>query len=162
MQKRGQTGDPLSPLLFVLAADFFQVIVNKGWQMDLIKHPLSEDFGGGFPVVQMLMTLYWFCLLQAQLSSISKVCLEVFLTPVDYMSTSANLFLCQLMSQRKKAHILPKPLDVMLVPCHSPIWAFHLAQLSPPFWISVLWLQRLKGDLQASVDSSHTRGDWSW
>jgi len=58
MQKRGQTGDRLSPLLFVLAADFFQVIVNKGWQMDLIKHPLSEDFGGGFPVVQMLMTLY--------------------------------------------------------------------------------------------------------
>jgi len=67
------------------------------------------------------------------------------------MSTSANLFLCQLMSQTKKAHILSKPLDVMLVPCHSPIWAFHLAQLSPPFWISVLWLQRLKGDFQGRL-----------
>jgi len=67
------------------------------------------------------------------------------------MSTSANLFLCQLMSKRKKAHILPKPLDVMLVPCHSPILAFHLAQLSPPFWISVLWLQRLKGDFQGRL-----------
>jgi hypothetical protein len=35
-----------------LAADFLQTIVNKAWQMGVMKHPLSEDFGGDYPIVQ--------------------------------------------------------------------------------------------------------------
>lgn len=51
--KRGvRLGDPLSPLLFVLAADFLQSIVNKAWHMGILKHPISEDFGGDFSIVQ--------------------------------------------------------------------------------------------------------------
>jgi len=51
--KRGvRQGDLLSPLLFVLAADFLQTIVNKAWQLGVLKHPLSEDFGGDYPIVQ--------------------------------------------------------------------------------------------------------------
>jgi len=43
--RRGvRQGDPLSPLLFVLAADLLQTIVNKAWQIGLLKHPLSDDF----------------------------------------------------------------------------------------------------------------------
>jgi len=44
-------GDPLSPLLFVLAADLLQSVVNKAWQMGILKHPLSDTFGGDFPIV---------------------------------------------------------------------------------------------------------------
>jgi hypothetical protein len=51
--KRGvRQGDPLSPLLFMLAADLLQSVVNKAWQTGVIKHPLSEDFGGDFPIIQ--------------------------------------------------------------------------------------------------------------
>jgi hypothetical protein len=45
-------GDPLSPLLFVLAADLLQSVANKAWQAGVLKHPLSDAFGGDFSIVQ--------------------------------------------------------------------------------------------------------------
>lgn len=45
--KRGvRQQDPLSPFLFVLAADLLQSIVNKAASQNLIKHPLGDAFGG--------------------------------------------------------------------------------------------------------------------
>jgi hypothetical protein len=44
-------GDPLSPLLFVLAADLLQCIVNKAFRIGLLKAPLPID-GMDFPIVQ--------------------------------------------------------------------------------------------------------------
>lgn len=45
-------GDPLSPLLFVLAVDLLQSIVNKAWQTGVLKHPIAENFGGDYPILQ--------------------------------------------------------------------------------------------------------------
>jgi hypothetical protein len=45
-------GDPLSPLLFVLAGDLIQSIINKAKQMNLLKLPLPDRCGQDFPVVQ--------------------------------------------------------------------------------------------------------------
>ena len=50
--RRGvRQGDPLSPLLFVLAADLLQCIVNKAFRDGLLQAPLPID-GMDFPIVQ--------------------------------------------------------------------------------------------------------------
>jgi len=45
-------GDPLSPLVFALAADLLRSVVNRAWQVGVLKHPVSESFGGDYPIVQ--------------------------------------------------------------------------------------------------------------
>jgi hypothetical protein len=51
--KRGvRQGDPLSPLLFVLAADLLQSTINRAWHDGVLDHPLSNDFEDFFPIVQ--------------------------------------------------------------------------------------------------------------
>jgi hypothetical protein len=42
----------LSPLLFVLAADLLQSIINKACNLNLLKHPPSKDFGQDYPIIQ--------------------------------------------------------------------------------------------------------------
>src|ERR1043165_1419080 len=52
MQKRSQTGGPLSPLLFVLAADLLQSILNEAMHNHLITYPLQANGRREFPVIQ--------------------------------------------------------------------------------------------------------------
>jgi hypothetical protein len=45
-------GDPLSPLLFVLAADLLQCIVNKAHIEGLLSMPITADPSNDYPIIQ--------------------------------------------------------------------------------------------------------------
>jgi hypothetical protein len=51
LQKRCQ-GDPLSPLLFVLAADLLQSIINIAKENGILKLPIDVSYSNDFPIVQ--------------------------------------------------------------------------------------------------------------
>jgi hypothetical protein len=45
-------GDPLSPLLFVLAADLLQSIINKAMSNGLLRLPIEVVYTRDFPIIQ--------------------------------------------------------------------------------------------------------------
>jgi hypothetical protein len=45
-------GDPISPLLFMLAADLLQSFANEALHKGIISLPLASSYGQAYPIVQ--------------------------------------------------------------------------------------------------------------
>lgn len=45
-------GDPLSPLIFVLAADLLQTMMNEAMQTSLVMPPLTHQTSPDYPIIQ--------------------------------------------------------------------------------------------------------------
>ena len=51
-KRRVRQGDPLSPILFVLAGELLQYVINKAWAHGELSLPLDSSFGLDFPIIQ--------------------------------------------------------------------------------------------------------------
>ena len=63
-------GDPLSPLIFVLAADLLQAAINDAMRKHLLHHPFKDDHDKDFPVIQYaddMLIIMQACTTQASL-----------------------------------------------------------------------------------------------
>jgi hypothetical protein len=45
-------GNLISPILFVLAAELLQIVVNNAWINEEIQLPLNNSYGQDFPIIQ--------------------------------------------------------------------------------------------------------------
>jgi hypothetical protein len=87
-------GDPLSPLPFVLAADFLQELLNKAKEMNLLNLPIPLSYTSDFPIINMMMTPWssWRVARGSLFSS--NVCYKLMLYPQDYKWTTPNPLWC--------------------------------------------------------------------
>jgi hypothetical protein len=54
-KRRVRQGDPLSPLLFVLAADLLQSLINKAKEMGLLRLHIIVGYTVDFPIIQYVV-----------------------------------------------------------------------------------------------------------
>ena len=122
--RRGvRQGDPLSPLLFVLATDLLQSILNKAVQHDLLKLPIPAP-SLDFPIIQYADdTLIVLEGLAAQLFFLKGV-LQSFSDSTGLRINFSKSMMVPINLSSKKLIILQGPLDAKLDLSPSLIWAY--------------------------------------
>jgi hypothetical protein len=100
-------GDPLSPLLFVLAADLLHIIVNKAKNLGLLRLPLNIGYTSDFPIIQYAddtLLILEACIVQLfTLKSILNTFVDSTSLKVNYAKSS--LYPINI-SQERLAHLL--------------------------------------------------------
>lgn len=140
--KRGvRQGDPLSPLLFVLAADLLQSIINKAASMNLNKHPIGDTFGGDYPIVQYADDTLLFMPADALQLFYLKGPLRSF---TDSTGLKVNLGKSFIVPINVPEDTWPTLWVALLGPPHSPIWGLPLGITRPSFTEFMPLLNRIE------------------
>ena len=153
-------GDPISPLLFVSAADLLQSVINKAWQTGILKHPLSDDFGGEFPIVQYADGTLLILPGDARTLFNLKGLLRSFSNSTGLHVNFAKSFLVPINMDENKATHLARLLAVKLATCHSLTWDCLLEQQSLAYKNTLpCWTELKRGSL-GWVNFYPTMEDW--
>jgi retron-type reverse transcriptase len=100
--RRGvRQGDPLSPVLFVLAADLLQSLVNEAYRKNLISLPLATSYGQDYPIVQYADDTMIIMPAAAKQLFFLKCMLQNFATSTGLIVNFSNLLLFQSMLRMK-------------------------------------------------------------
>jgi len=147
--RRGvRQGDPLSPLLFVLAADLLQHIINKTCFRGILSLPINADPSNKFPIIQYADdTILIMKASQRELFAF-KGLLQSFSDSTGLRVNYSKSQMIPLNLTQEKAQILANTFGCQLV-FLSPIWVYLLAQLNPELMIICLsWIELKKDSLQ--------------
>lgn len=122
--KRGvRQGDPLSPLLFVRAADILQSLINQAMNQGLLTLPLPTGVGSDFPIIQYADdTLIILEACETQLNHLKGI-LDSFAHSAGLKVNFSNLSWCPLISLRNDFSHLQILLVAPLEASHLPTWA---------------------------------------
>jgi hypothetical protein len=161
--KRGvRQGDPLSPLLFVLAVDLLQSIISKARHQNLLQLPLTENCGQDFPIVQYADdTLLIMEACPKQLFFLKAV--------LNSYATLTGLRVNYNKSSMYPINVNPEKMEILSRTFNCQIGSKPFAYLGLPLGLSKPRIQHfyplskeLKRDYPVPLISSLKLGDWSW
>ena len=117
-------GDPLSPLLYVLAADLLQSALNVAKNNGLLSLPIPLNHSQDFPILQYADDTL--IIMEAKLDQLAALqdILRLFSLFIDLKVNFSKSMLVPINLSEEQIY-LPRMLVVFWVNCHSLIWVSH-------------------------------------
>ena len=122
-------GNPLSPLLFVLAAELLQYIFNDAFSNGSLSIP-APQFATNFPVIQYADDTLLIMKADATELLHLKNLLGKFVTSTGLQVNFHKPMILPINVPMTRCNIWLQSWDAKWVPCHSPIWACQWEQPS--------------------------------
>ena len=138
--RRGvRQGDPLSLLLFVLAADLLQSVLNRAKEQGLLNLPIPLQYTNDFPILQYADDTLIFMEGCARQLFVMKALLNTFADSTGLKVNFSKSMLVPINLSEERLQHLAVTLAAPLVVCLSPTWGYHWVLLNQELRTSCLW-----------------------